>query len=877
MLLPGQAQRPLGITDLLNSCSPVSYAQKLTYAGMGDVPFTTLTSANLLLLRRAQQLGLPGLIISCPDLEREALAVSFLAALEHLYSGDRRGIIEPAQGKRFAIGDCVIEVTRIDETSIWYKANGQSGSEGILKERFDPTITHLACSNSELTNTRKHRLVDAISRYQGLSSGLRRILDNCGAAIPSVGYLTSPSQYLNEAPTRIPGGSILLDGTPHELSEVLPISYVSPDGRWKSDFKWPFASPPSILVGPRVDGVGTSRPILETLPGGVDLDFFSINIPSPDTLNTTLLSDIRDLIKRGVAVIGFCDRWTLDHAKPLLDLGLLPIDWADLKDLKLPDSCVLSPRQKNALSRGSDVFISVNDEGLGLAQAKQIIYDSLSHVAMNTDSAAQAQQDLFNLLGGAIRMSEPPSEDYCARRAEMMDNALDEIADSRTLTEASFEELEDACKALARFYQQGFIPPKEEKLFETLSLRIEGSGCVTLVVDQERTDQALLYWKRELEENGIPSDSLKVANIRDFMASRGISGNEPVVFCGWYDRGTMDRAIHAGIASDLTLILYNDGTGGLEVGWWNKARDAWRKAEDRCARETDLSFEKLSVSPPQRRKRSYVSLKTLDGSDEREKDTSPAAIVSQIERKRLEKDLARAGERSVYATPVLFDDGSHVWLRASDNKSEGGRLIVITDCLAGTSDSYEKKAASALLANDVVLRTHSSRGIISQISRNSNDDHETILGTARAWRAPIEKARKRGIPDSEIIEQIHSRLPDGRSFQTVRAWVVGQDRIAPRSVEDLRAIFAAFGERPSEEQISEVAKAARKIRGQHQRAGAFLKEEMVKAFLDDVHLYGIENALNGFHRRHNIGYVELLKVSAVGERANVAAERVEVI
>ena len=189
----------------------------------------------------------------------------------------------------------------------------------------------------------------------------------------------------------------------------------------------------------------------------------------------------------------------------------------------------------------------------------------------------------------------------------------------------------------------------------------------------------------------------------------------------------------------------------------------------------------------------------------------------------------------------------------------------------------EKKAASALLANDVVLRTRSSKSIISQISRSSNDDHETALGTARAWRAPIEKARKRGVPDSEIIERIHSRLPDGRSYQTVRAWVVGQDRIAPRSVEDLRAIFAAFGERPSEEQISEMAKAARKIRGQHQRAGAFLKEELVKAFLDDVHLYGIENALNGFHGRHNIGYVELLKVSAVGERANVAAERVEVI
>ena len=181
------------------------------------------------------------------------------------------------------------------------------------------------------------------------------------------------------------------------------------------------------------------------------------------------------------------------------------------------------------------------------------------------------------------------------------------------------------------------------------------------------------------------------------------------------------------------------------------------------------------------------------------------------------------------------------------------------DVITLASNQLSPGAISAMVhtALNVIHGLHRKRGLLDRLVRHHNI---------------CVQLRKR--PDLGRVLSLSLHTAENGVFFP---WVVGQDRIAPRSVEDLRAIFAAFGERPSEEQISEMAKAARKIRGQHQRAGAFLKEELVRAFLDDVHLYGIGNALNDFHSRHNIGYVELLKVSAIGERANVAAERVEVI
>ena len=55
------------------------------------------------------------------------------------------------------------------------------------------------------------------------------------------------------------------------------------------------------------------------------------------------------------------------------------------------------------------------------------------------------------------------------------------------------------------------------------------------------------------------------------------------------------------------------------------------------------------------------------------------------------------------------------------------------------------------------------------------------------------------------------------------------------------------------------------------------KKSMVADFLKDVERYGLDDAVEGFDERHEAGDIELLRVAAVGERKNVAVDRVDVL
>jgi hypothetical protein len=130
---------------------------------------------------------------------------------------------------------------------------------------------------------------------------------------------------------------------------------------------------------------------------------------------------------------------------------------------------------------------------------------------------------------------------------------------------------------------------------------------------------------------------------------------------------------------------------------------------------------------------------------------------------------------------------------------------------------------------------------------------------------------------SEIVGVLAERFGETRSVATIRGWVNGERVIAPQSENDIRGIFAAFHVHVTDEDVWQIARAAGRIRGLHQKTGIKTAERMVHKFIEDVREYGLDDALAGFDARHESGNVELLTVSAVGEAASVASERVEVL
>lgn len=868
--------------DSVNRTSNPLDSPSLAFPDLGDVQFTTLTKANLTLLRRARSSGYPGLIVSCPDFEREAIAIAFLAAMLHIeFDAGVPGLHEAEVGEKVAVGGCVVRITEVSDERVMYSSLDQAA--GIDKKYGTFPLVHLASPDAELSQTKSTKklkrpsLLSEASRYKALPAPVRRILDCCGKQVPSVGYVTSPSQYANEAPTRLLNGRILFDDASYGLSEVLPITYLSPKGVRRDGFNWPFECPPSVLVGPRIDGVGSASEIVNLADDGLPIDFVSLNISSPDLMDTSLLSDIFDLKDRGIGVIAFCDRWTLARLQPLIDSGFLPFDWDDCGFLAKMQGLTLSSIQTRMITRQHEKVLPVSDGDSGLSRAKRILYDDFRLSEIDDDGVLLAVQDLFSVLGSAIRMTEAPDKEYSSRQRDIVDSFLDTIRSSRILSLQDFDEVRTACDILWKFFEPDQPAPKEHKIYDLITGYIDSKSPVVLVVDRNRTEAAYKYWCGELAYNGYDIGLFAVMTTRDFLGSNSLTDNENVIFSGWYDKGTMDRCLHSGIATNMIFVLYGHDGGDLELGWWLKANEQWHRESDKCALATDKTLIKLGIEPLKRPKKSRaIATRRCSDAPDNADDEPPASIVTTIERRRIQSELAREGERFVPAVPVMFHDGTHVWLKSDPNQARSGRLLVITDCLTGQDDEPDQKPASALLPGDVVLRTHSDKGFIRRASESTTEGYDDAMALAQSWKEPIRHARLHGYSDAEIVDRIYSRVVKTRTKAGVRGWVKG-NRIAPQTKADIEAIYSSLGYPLADGELDKIAGAVRKIRNKHRSIGRMAKKGMVADFLKDVERYGLDNAVDGFDERHEAGDVELLRVAVVGERRNVAIDRVDVL
>lgn len=641
-------------------------------------------------------------------------------------------------------------------------------------------------------------------------------------------------------------------------------------------FEWPFAVCPSIYVCPRVDGIGTSRPIVDAVQEGANVDFVSFNISCPDSLDTSLYTDFLDLEDAGVGVIGFCDQWTLSQVASRLEKdNFLCFDWNSCALAEQPITLSLSSIQNTVMAKAQQILIPVPDDDCDLWRAAQILYGHFAKTEFNTDEAAEAIATLFSILGAALRMTEAPDANYAQEQQSDIRNSLKGIRESRSLTTDDYAELAEACDILSAIFQPGHRLPKEEKIYERISSSVEEGQHVVLVVDKNRTEPVREYWLGEISHIGSAADLFRVVNTREYMTTGQPRKNEVVIFSGWYDRGTMDRALHSGVASTIFIVLYgHDNNAGLEIDWWNRARAQWRRSALSCANTTNRVLRTLGIEEVRGMGgRSPKPNRVQESDNDRDKkDVSPAHIVTTIERQRLRRDLAKDGEKSVRATPVMFNDGSHIWLKACGKKSTGGRIVVITDCLYGGDSEPTQKTATSLLPGDIVLRTHSDREYIKKASEETTSGYDSLYTQSQKWREPIQSARRSGLTDAEITDRIYRATKKSRTEQAVRAWVKGR-RIAPQTIEDIKAVYTGLRYPVTEEEFRDVISAVRAIRNKHRAVGRMAKKDMVIQFLNDVRKYGIDNAVSGFDERHEAGDIELLRVTSIGNEMNVALSR----
>lgn len=850
---------------------------------------SAISCATIELLHKAVNVGAPGLLVSCADYGWESICTAFALAL------DQYQYLQPApldfnSGSNVAIFDQVFKIKSSSENELKLTRNARNKKkndrifERINKCEFG--ILHHT-GRDELSFYEDGALNQFIEKYKSLPHYLKKIIDCVDMLETSVGLATSPSHFMNEAPTSLKRMTIRLDDEEVPLMDFIPTGHISASGELELYSTLACEATPALISAHRVSGAADLFCFNEYIDEGRGrLSALIIEISSVEQFEM-MRSDFEDLIAKKVPTIVFCDRWTMSHATEIAEMGFLELDWDDGQSILLDSHDTdkrLSAKEENLRSHRTVAQKVVKEGYWPFSQVLLTLREIDKKRNLLSLESSNNLATLNRVLNEQMKQTEMLHTSYSENLVRKIDEAANALvkdialnSEEKDLVRAAENDLKELCAP------NRALPKENEVYFWIKDKAKHRTGKIIIIVHKARSEEALRYWLDEIEtKEGIAlKNRLKVERVSHFLRRSALTEEDSVLFCGWFDRGTMDRLLNSGIINRNALLLLYRGEKGseLETNWYLAAENSWQCARASRARRSLRTLSKLCVEAPDSmvttsKIKAPFKNRQAENGDYDEGDPSLHASIMGIEKRSLEMYRPKTGEGSFKARPVFLSDGTVEWLAEAGcggSLHGGGSLHVVTDIVNGSRDACEpeKKNAYQLMPGDVILKVQKDRKAI-QAKAQENGLRDSTYALARVWHDPIDRALK-----SMTQEQIVKRIIDGgceRSESTIRLWICDKERIAPRDSCDIRAIYNGLGENIDQGDIERMLEAASSVRGRHRAAGRMLTDEIAEIFVNDVLRYGVQKTIEHFPDRHKMGEVDLVTVEAVGDIQDVAEQ-----
>lgn len=839
---------------------------------------STISCATIALFHRAVEAGAPGLLVSCVDYGWESVCTAFALALEQ-YQYLQPALTDFSAGSKVAIFDQVFKIKSSSDSEIKLMRDAREKKNDGMFERVkkcDFKLLHHT-NREELTYYEDGTLNRFLGKYRSLPPVLRNIIDCADVLETSVGFATSQSHFINESPTSLKRMTVRLGSEDVPLKDLVPTGYISTSGELELYSTLACETTPAVISAPRVSGTADLFCFSEYIDESRGkLNALVIEISSVEQFEM-MRCDFEDLVAKKVPIVVFCDKWTMSHATRITEMGFLEIDWDDGQSIPFDQrdpNKGLSAKEENVRRRRTVAQKVIKEGDWPFSRVLFALREIDKKRNLLRPESSNKLAILNRILNEQMKQTEMLHTSYSDNLVCKIDEAASALvgdialnSEERRLVRAAAEDLKELCAPNCAL-------PKENEVYFWIKDKAQHlTGKIILVVHKARIEEALEYWLDEIEiKQGIAlKDRLRVETVSHFLKRPALNEEDSALFCGWFDRGTMDRLQNSGIVNRNALLLLYRGEGELETNWCLAAENSWKCARALRARRSLKTLNTLRVEAPGemlQTSKMKPSLKKGQGEsgDYGEGDPSLHASIMNIERQSLEMYRPKIGEESSKARPVFLSDGTVEWLVETDH---GGSLYVVTDLVNGSQGVIEpeKKNAHQLMQGDVILRVRKSRKAI-QAKAQENGLVKDDYALARQWHDPIDRALK-----SMTQDQVLKRIIDGgcrRSESTIRLWICDEKRIAPREPEDVLAIYKGLGEDISQNVIAKILEAASSVRGGHRAAGRMLTDEIVRVFINDVLEYGVRKTIERFPDRHAIGEIELVTVEAVGDTQDVA-------
>lgn len=419
----------------------------------------------------------------------------------------------------------------------------------------------------------------------------------------------------------------------------------------------------------------------------------------------------------------------------------------------------------------------------------------------------------------------------------------------------AYSDYEMIIEDLKSIISPAFMLPKisalQEKIFTS-----QYHTAHLIVPEKSDKDYIEKYWNKWSSEENIcthfsafyPDEYIGIAPVESVV----------VIICGWFNNIKMRKILYSFNAQKYVVLIYR-----YENRWKSVHTKTWAKSLDNTGNQAvmrqvfNMSDLKLPVKP--------LGIDCILPA-ESDVDTDELNEIELILRgsggRRYTENNDNISGQLVQAVPVRFTGGYLAFFRNNH------KVITVTDIMVNNGQKEKTKEASQLHIGDFIVLREADRDLVRELAdailNNSGKKKSRILATK--WKESLRIANL-----SSTYSEIHEKLKAAgcsATFPTVRSWIKDENKIAPKSKEDLLCIAQVTENQELLEMIDQVYEAARIVNSAHITAGKYLSRQLRVKIASVLH--GHDNNVDPFNVGEpivllldNIGTVKVLKVIEV--------------
>lgn len=783
-----------------------------------------------------------------PEKPQSLLIFMLVMLLDTIYKGKIKKAYNPDLfeiGEKLKYGNCVVEFngieTREGKSCIKIKMADDlcvsAPAEMLPLFQRTTTIRRLSSYDKFVCAKRKaSKMFEQIEPGDKILAALADFKTHFESSIFYLAPINSTKEQLSEC--RFNGKS---------AAEILLIGQADYAGKIKNISSGQLAGIPSIVL------VADLYSVRAAVQNNAPIQSLIVDVSNSHTINAQL-DVMDDLMHLGVPIVCITDTADSFELQLLIERGFNIWRWDEesITESLYDASSLLSDRKIKHCSKRKVKYITTACNEI--SDSLKMLYSHRAEIREQSAQMISLFDRLFSATLVALRSISPVSStEQAAIQINLSDCECVLEREKIFISDDEYKDFKTVVSNLQTIFSTNFTFPKHLAVQEHLTAN-NYSAAYILVPDNSNCAVQQDYWRKWCCDHDLKTP-ITVIRLSEYYNIYSAYSCVTIV-AGWLNNATMRKILYSFNTEKYVVFMYD-----YEQRWKNVHTTRWSMAlnnsnnvnivkKSLVTASLDISVNRFHATPAPQLEPVADELDEID-------------LVLRTNKYR--KYVVGTGQHpheTAEVIPVNFVGGYLAFFKTTH------KVITATNIINGDDEKIAMKTPSQMKLGDFVVVRESDRDLIKELA-------DTIL-TNSGKHGLREKAMK--WKESFAIEcmfstheQIYERIKAAGAsvtYQTVRGWIVDEDKIAPEKKEDLKYIALITEDSVLLEMIDDVFDAAREVKNAHIQAGKYLSGFLKQKLASALHEYGEIDPFNIWEpitlMLDDIGTVKILKVIDIG-------------